>query len=291
MENNIKNIINKCFGESKHNIVYRLMGGMSNYTYLVSVNDKLYTVRYPGEYAEHFVNRDYEEDGIKLFEQLGLTNKTIYLDKEAGTKVSEYTVGRSLNELKNNKEELPYKDVSNLLKKVHNSGLKAVNDYEPFKRLENYEKDLLELGYVLPNKYLEIKKEFCKYQDYLESQTKVLCHNDSQPSNFILDEESKLFVVDFEFTGMNDPIYDISCFANMEINDGEKLLEVYFNNPTNDEKKRFYLWRSFQCFQWFNVAMFKELVGMSKTLKLDFNAIAMWYLEEAGNNLSKAMNF
>lgn len=291
MENNIKEIINKCFGDNKHNIVYRLMGGMSNYTYLVNVNDKLYTVRYPGEYAEHFVNRDYEEDGIKLFEKLGLTNKTIYLDKEAGTKVSEYTVGRSLNELKNNKEDLPYKDVSILLKQVHNSGLKAINDYEPFKRLKNYEKDLLELGYILPDKYLEIKKEFCKYQNYLESQNKVLCHNDSQPSNFILDDGGKLFVVDFEFTGMNDPIYDISCFANMEIADGEKLLDAYFVTPTNDEKKRFYLWRSFQCFQWFNVAMFKELVGMSKTLKLDFNAIAMWYLQEAENNLLKATNF
>ena len=86
-------------------------------------------------------------------------------------------------------------------------------------------------------------------------------------------------------------IYDIACFANMELSDGEKLLEVYFKAPSNDEYKRFYLWRSYQAFQWYNVAMFKELVGMSKSLKLDFKMIADSYLQQAIDNLNRAKKY
>ena len=292
MEDKIISLLNKVFNSSDCKVVYRLMGGMSNYTYLVSVDNKLYTVRFPGEYAEKFVDRELEENGIMLFEKLGITNKTVYLNKEEGIKISLYTEGFALSDIKRSGGVLPYDKASDLLKVVHKSGLKAVNDYEPFKRLEKYENDLVELGFTLPSKYLEVKKEFLSFKKYLDSQKKVLCHNDSQPSNFVLDNDGKLLIVDFEFTGNNDLIYDIACFANMELSDGEKLLEVYFdNNVTSDEYKRFYLWRSYQAFQWYNVAMFKELVGMSKTLKLDFKAIADSYLCQAEANLLKAKEY
>ena len=291
MEEKILELLRKQFKDADIKIIYRLMGGMSNYTYLVSVDGVLYTVRFPGEYSEKFVNRDLEENGISLFEKLGLTNKTVYLNKEEGTKISYYTEGFALSDLKRSGKELPYDKVAYLLKEVHNSGLKAVNDYNPFLRLESYEKDLVELGFSLPNKYLEIKNKFLSFKNYLDSQKKVLCHNDSQPSNFVLDNSGKLMIVDFEFTGNNDLIYDIACFANMELIDGERLLKTYFGEVTSDENKRFYLWRSYQAFQWYNVAMFKELVGMSKTLKLDFKMIADSYLCQAESNLLTAMKY
>lgn len=291
MEEKILKVIDQYKKTDNKKIIYRLLGGMSNYMYLVEIDGKHYTVRFPGEYCEHFVDRDLEENGIMLFEKLGLTNKTVYLNKEEGTKISEYTEGFALSDLKRSGNALPYEKVSDLLKKVHNSNLKAVNNYDPFKRLDNYEKDLVELGYTLPNNYLEVKKDFLTFKDYLDSQKKVLCHNDSQPSNFVLGNDGNLIIVDFEFTGNNDLVYDIACFANMELSDGEKLLEVYFGTPSSDEYKRFYLWRSYQAFQWYNVAMFKELVGMSKSLKLDFKMIADSYLQQAIDNLNKAKKY
>lgn len=284
MEKNIEKIVYDYFKTNDFKILNRLMGGMSNYTYLVEVKDVKYTVRYPGEYCECFVNRKIEEEGIKLFDKLNLTNKTIYFDVLNHIKISKYIEGRSLNELKNNHEMLPFDKVSKLLKEVHQSNLKCSIDYNPFERLEKYENSLKNLGYTLPNEYLELRKYFYTFKNYLESIEKVLCHNDSQPSNFIL-TDNDLKIVDFEFVGNNDFIYDIACFANMDICDGEKLLYVYFDEVDNDKLKRFYLWRAFQCFQWFNVAMFKDLVGMSETLKLDFKIIASSYLKYIKQNL------
>src|SRR5690606_5101783 len=116
------------------------------------------------------------------------------------------------------------------------------------------------------------------FKEFLDNTPKVLTHGDSQPSNFVLTENG-ILVVDFEFCANNDPIYDIACFANKRYEDGMKLLNVYYGNPSENELLRFHLWRAFQCFQWHNVATFKELVGMSKTLHIDFKKVANHYLE------------
>ncbi|MDD4213079.1 MAG: phosphotransferase family protein [Bacilli bacterium] len=265
------------FPDKKVEILYRLMGGMSNYTYVVQIGSNKYTYRIPGEYSEHFVNRQVEIENIKILEPLGITNKTVYFSVETGEKLALFVEGTSLNQLQG---EFPYQEVSELLKVIHESGKVATNDYDPFGRLSTYENHIKELGYVHPEAYHQTKKHFLSYKPFLDRTPKVLCHGDSQPSNFVF-HEGKLMTVDFEFCGNNDPLYDIACFANMKLEHGEKLLNTYFLSPTKEEKMRFYLWRAFQCLQWYNVAIFKEMKGMSITLHIDFKMVAEKYLEKA----------
>ena len=47
---------------------------------------------------------------------------------------------------------------------------------------------------------------------------------------------------------------------------------------TAPELQRLYFHRAFQCLQWFNVAIFKDRVGLSKDLNMDFNAVAFMFL-------------
>ena len=127
-----------------------------------------------------------------------------------------------------------------------------------------------------------------KFKEYLESQEKVLTHGDSQPSNFIVLDNGELITVDFEFSGNNDPVYDIACFANIKLEDGLDLLNVYYEKVDNDKLKRFYLWKTYQCLQWYLVASFKEKMGMSESLSIDFKKIADNYLDQASKILEIA---
>lgn len=254
----------------------RLLGGMSNYTYVVSVDDILYTYRIPGEGSEHFVNREFEKENIKIVEALGITNETIYLNTLDGKKIGKYIDGTILSTI--DEEKYPYEDVASILKIIHNSSNLAVNDYEPFARLAYNESICKDIGFTHPSEYSILKEKFMVYQEYLESQEKVLTHGDSQPSNFII-SEAGLKVVDFEFCGNNDPIYDIACFGNKAYGDGFKLLNIYYENPDQDKINRFHLWRAFQAFQWYNVAIYKDKIGLSEKLKIDFNFVANKYLE------------
>lgn len=268
----VKNILNA----KEVKVVKRLLGGMSNYTYVIEADEILYTFRIPGEYSEHFVDRVNEKENIKIIETLNITNETIYLNTIDGKKIATYIEGSPLSTI--DEAMYPYDKVAEVLKVIHKSNLKAVNDYEPFKRLDYYEKIVKDLKFVHGEEYLKQKELFFEFKEYLENTPKVITHGDSQPSNFVITEEG-IMVVDFEFCANNDPIYDIACFANKRYEEGLKLLEVYYGNPSADEIKRFHLWRAFQCFQWYNVAMYKELVGMSKTLLIDFKRVADHYLE------------
>lgn len=267
-------------------VIERLLGGMSNYTYVVSVNGKKYTYRIPGENSDFFVDRLEERENIRKVETLGITNKTVYFNLKDGCKLAEYVEGKPLSTL--TEAEYPYEKIAEILKVIHNSGLKAASDYQPFQRLKNYELILKELGFVHSFHYLKLRASFNNFKTYLESQEKVFTHGDAQPSNFVYNGD-KLLVVDFEFTGNNDPIYDIACFANIRYEEGLKLLHVYYENPSEDELKRFNLWRCFQCLQWYNVAMIKEKKGMSKSLKIDFAKLAEHYLELAEMLLNKVL--
>lgn len=266
-----KNVLNA----EEVTIKSRLLGGMSNYTYVVEADNNLYTLRILGENAEKFVNRHEETNNIKLFESLNITNQTIYFDEETGLKISKYVEGTPLSETDPNL--YPYKKIAEVLKTIHNSKITNTNEYEPFERLDKYEKHIIDLGFVHPERYNYLRKYFNLFKDYLESGEKVFCHGDSQPSNFIFNGD-EVITVDFEFSGLNDPIYDIACFSNIRLEDGLKLLKAYYGVITEENYLKFYLWRCFQAFQWYNVAMYKDLMGLSKKLHIDFKKVSENYL-------------
>ena len=245
-ELDVKKRLERIFPGQNIEVDHRLLGGMSNYTYVVRIEDVLYTYRIPGDYSEKFVDRSIEKANLKLMSKLNISNETIYFDLVTGEKIAKYVEGQPVSQLK----DYPYQMISDLLKKIHQSGLKAENDYDPFGRLMEYENHVIELGFTHSKEYIDIKQKFFTYKEYLLSQEKVLCHGDSQPSNFIYDG-TNIYAVDFEFTGNHDVCYDIACFANIRLEEGLKLLDIYFEGANKDQLKRFYLWRTFQCFQWF----------------------------------------
>jgi thiamine kinase-like enzyme len=118
----------------------------------------------------------------------------------------------------------------------------------------------------------------------------VPCHCDYQPTNLVVSGD-KLYVLDWEFAGMNDPFYDIACYGNVGFDKALALLEAYVGHkPTKEELQRLYFHRAFQCLQWFNVAIFKDRVGLSKDLNMDFNAVAFMFLGMAKDLLENYDN-
>lgn len=271
--------------ENQIHVENRLMGGMSNYTYVFSISDKKYTFRIPGKKAEKFVDRDIEKDNIELVRSLELNNDTLFLDVESGYKIAEYIEGQPLSEL----NPLDYlKEASDVLKKVHSMGKVSKNDYDPCNRLKYYESHLEEYNYKHTERYLELKAKWESLKDtYLQESRLTLSHGDSQISNFLVTENG-LRLMDWEFTGNNDPYYDIACFGNNDFAHAEALLPVYLERePKTEEFNRLYFFRMYQCLQWHNVALYKEFIGLSKDLGVDFNFIASLYLDKATSFLNK----
>ena len=263
---------------------HRLMGGMSNFTYVIKVNEDKYTFRIPGKNAERFVDRDVENDHIPLSEQLGLNNETVYLDVHSGEKIARFIEGVPLSTL----NPLDYlEQAATLLHTIHDSAIQSPHAYQPFERLEKYESYLNEYHHTHHERYIQAKATLLSNRDFLETFGTVFTHGDSQLSNFIVNGDI-LKLTDWEFSGMNDAFYDLACFGNNDFTHAESLLPVYLKKePSTEDWNRLYLWRLFQTLQWHNVALYKHFIGLSEDLKIDFYKVSNLYLDKAESLIGK----
>ncbi|MDR3214965.1 MAG: phosphotransferase family protein [Bacilli bacterium] len=263
----VKNNLNK---EAK--VVSRLMGGMSNYTYVIEIDNNKYTFRVPGKGAEHFTNREQEVAIMEKIAKYDFLPQPIVNDVVTGYKIAPYVEGIVLSDLDNK----PLEAIAATLKKLH-SGEKFAFDYNPLERLAEYEllsQDTDPVYLALKDKWLEI------YHNKLKHVNLMPCHGDAQVSNFVVGEK-RIYLMDWEFSANNDPIYDIACFGNANFEDALSLIDVYFENPRRSEFQRLYAWRMFQCLQWHCVAKYKHEVGLSEELSVDFAFVAKAYLTKA----------
>ena len=272
-------LIEKVLGKGAE-VVSPLLGGMMNVSYIVKdAKGGRYVLYLPTEQANEMVDRPLEKEHQKIVYSLGITSKNVYFDETTGIKINEYIEGDSLDRI----PTFDYEKVAKVLHTLHNSIMLSREDYAPFVRFEDiYEKEALSFQEGVNDTYQELRTFLFNRRDYLESQMKVLCHNDAQRSNFVKTPNDEYYLIDFEFMGNNDPIYDIATFGNSTVAEGRKLLDVYFDgNPSEDKIKRYYLWRIFVSLQWYNVAITKHFRGEGEKHSFDFMSVANHFLSNA----------
>lgn len=270
------NLVKSVLGPSAR-IESPLLGGMMNDSSIILCDGKRYVLYVSTEQANEMVNRPLEKEHLQIVYKLGITSKNVYFDTEKGIKINEFIEGSSIDKIK----DYDLKKVAKLFHILHNSPVLSPEDYSPFKRFMGYEEEALSFNKNPNEDYLLIRDELLKNKDYLERQTKVLCHNDAQKSNIVKGEDGNYYLIDFEFMGNNDPIYDIATFGNGSVKEGFDLLNVYFDHPTQDQIKRYYLWRMYVSLQWYDVAIVKHYRGEGEAHHFNFLDVASYFLNNA----------
>lgn len=274
---NLETVLKDIFGAKTANVKTRLLGGMMNETYIITCEGKDYVLFLPQGNANDVVDRKEEKFVQKIASDLGITSKNIYFNVEEGIKCHEYIDGESLNKI----DEFDYDAIAKMLKTFHSSKIKSHNDYNPFQRLDEYY-DLVRKFTTPTGDFYDVLHVLKANQDFLEKQELVLSHNDFQRSNVVKSVDNNYLMIDFEFVGNNDEIYDIAAFGNNSVTEGRKLLDAYFdNNPTEDQIKRYYLWRMFISLQWSLMALIKDHNGEGKIHNIDFKGVSAFFLQNA----------
>lgn len=260
--------------ESDVKIINRMLGGMSHLTYHIQVKGKDYTFRVIGKEGNRFVDRTIEKKNLDIIKPLQINNETVYFDVETGEKAAIFVEGTVLTQL-DFKEHLL--DVSEVLKKLHHSNLEPASDYGLVDRLNLYET----FTDIRSDLFLDLKAKWLKiYHEERKDQPKVFCHGDAQRSNILIGRQ--VYLLDWEYAGWNEFYYDIASFGNVDFNDALLLLDVYLNRKATKEEQdvvRFY--RMYQALQWHQVALRKEMIGLSEILHFDFKMLSEKYLKLA----------
>ena len=244
------------FGDGEWKDIKRL-GGMMNHSYKITREDgQEYLVRIPGEGTDEMINRPDERKSTQLACDLKIDSELYYFD-DFGHKVMKFIYNPQLmnEEVMRRKENLV--QAAELFHRLHFSGVDTGVRFEVFEMAALYEKIIREGGVAFYDDYEEVKQTVMDIKAEMDANgiaPKVPCHNDCLMGNWVLDESGKLYLIDWEFSGMNEAMWDLSCLsieADYTPENDEELLNAYYGREvTVDEKKRFvaaklyvdYLW-------------------------------------------------
>lgn len=264
----VKNAIIEGLGIDEKDIKEILpVGGMTNKNYKAFVNNKAYIVRIPGAGTSSMINRKDEMINSKLAAEEGIDAKILFFDEESGVKIAELIKGgETLNPATAKKKE-NMELVVGALRTLHNSNLKMKNRFDVFEKIEDYENLVKKVNGTLFKDYYEIKERVLKLEKTLDKYGMEIkpCHNDTVPENFVKDINERMFLIDWEYSGLNDPMWDLAAHSiecDFSEDDEELFLNLYFNNLTEEKHKiRILIYKICQDFLWSIWTVLKEAQG------------------------------
>lgn len=252
----IKELLCNVFGNDQYLNIERL-GGMTNHSYHITREDgNEYLVRLPGDGTEELINRLDEKKSTELACKLGIDSKLLYFD-DNGKKVMEFIKNPQYMDEEVMKREDMIRQAAGIFRKLHNCKVNTGVRFEVFEMADSYEKVILDNKVKLYNDYSEIKQIVMDIKAEVDNgleAPRVPCHNDSLVGNWVLDGEGKLYLIDWEYSGMNEAMWDLSCLS-IEIGYGESednvLLEAYYGRQaTIEEQKKFVAAKLYVDFLW-----------------------------------------
>ena len=252
----LKELMTLVFGDDEWKDIQRL-GGMTNHSYKITRNDgEEYLVRIPGDGTEEMINRMDERKSTELGCKLGIDSPLLYFGDD-GRKVMKFIHDpQEMNEDVMKKPE-NLKQAAAIFHKLHTCGEDTGVRFEVFEMADLYEKIIREGGVAFYDDYDEVKQTVMDIKAAVDATgvaPRVPCHNDSLMGNWVLDGDGKLYLIDWEYSGMNEAMWDLSCLsieADYSPENDDQLLEAYYGRPaTVEEKKRFIAAKMYVDYLW-----------------------------------------
>lgn len=205
-------------------VIGERLGGMTNINYRIEINNKEYVLRFPGLGTNNFISRKHEYENMLLIKDLNIIPILFYYNIEKGIKITNY-INHSITF-----STLSFLEKENLLasidicKKIHCSKIISKNVFDIPIEIQKYKIQIKKNTNKLPEEYYHIWSQIYKLSETLEKMNKgskkIFCHNDLIPENFIKNDNGILYLLDWEYSGLNDPIADLaSLFLETNITD------------------------------------------------------------------------
>ena len=187
------------------------LGSLTNMSYKVTINGAAYALRLPGHDTWEYIDRVSEERNSKIAAAARIGADVLYVDAGSGMMVTRFVEGTTMDASWLAQDAEALARVARTLKRVHGLRQNFRFRFNVFGMLERYRDLLYKLRQPLPVGYGEVERGAEAARRALESSPipLVLCHNDPWPNNFI-DAEERIYLIDWEFSGMNDPLWDLA---------------------------------------------------------------------------------
>ena len=264
----LKNICNILHCEMKHIVnIKAIKAGLTNTSFQFEVDGKGYVYRHPGVGTSKYINRKSEAFSMDVAARLGLDDTFIYMDAEHGYKISRFIDNARELDYSNSKEVSMALDI---IRKLHNERVISEYDFGIWDKTEEFIVKLNDTGKSDFDEFGELHTKMKKLKNSIMSDSKAdkcLCHNDCYSPNFLLDENNKMYLIDWEYSGNDDPASDIGtfiCCSTYSYDEAVAVIKEYLEcEPDNETLAHYIGYVAIASYYWYVWALYQETRGNS----------------------------
>jgi thiamine kinase-like enzyme len=237
-----------CLEESDMEITR--LGGLTNLVFRVDLGGEQYVLRVAGKGTEEYINRGNEAVAAREAARVGVSPDVLFFNQASGvmvTRLVDHAVTMSPALFKE-RQGSPAR-AALAFRKLHQSDAKFNSRFELFAMIDEYLKVLAGKDVTLPAGYHDTVREAEGVRAALAAHPLPLaaCHCDPLCENF-LDAGGRMWIVDWEYSGMNDPMWDLgdlSVEANFDVAQEEEMIHAYFGDePKPAERGRIVIYKA-----------------------------------------------
>lgn len=222
------------------------LGGLTNLVFRVGAH----CLRIPGKGTEEYIDRENEEVAARDAARAGVSPALEYSDPKSGLMVTRYIEGGVTMTAERFRSVAGAPARAGLaFRKLHDSDAVFPFRFELFSMIDDYLKILSTKDVALPAGYHDVVREAARVRAALDAHPAriVACHCDPLCENFI-DTGERMWIVDWEYSGMNDPMWDLGDLAvegSFDQRQEDEMLAAYFGGePRPAERGRVVIYKA-----------------------------------------------
>ncbi len=264
--------------------VVELTGGLTNQNLRVTPTDEKggdYVVRrFRGDPELLGIDRDAEHDNTVAAAESGVGAPFVDYLRDEGLLVIGYIDAATY-------DNDSFQDVDNVtragqaIRQLH-EGPRFTGNFDMFTRQAGYVRIVQERGFRLPDGYEDHADAFQRVKQALavHPAATVPCNNDLLAENF-LDDGEKVWIIDYEYSGNNDPCFELgntSTECDLGNEQIEALVSAYFGETTRARMARVRLQALVSAYGW---SLWGVIQANASHLDFDFDSWALEHYEKA----------
>ncbi|MGQ0457784.1 MAG: phosphotransferase [Hyphomicrobium sp.] len=228
---------------------FERLGGLTNRVFKVETRAGVFCLRLPGAGTEAYIDRGVERANAQAAAEAGLSPEILHfgVDGVMATRFIEGAQTMSGDLFRSSPGAVERAGVA--FRRLHDRTKPFAFRFELFAMIDDYLKHLATLGAALPDGYHNIVAEADVIRRALAAHPVALrsCHCDPLCENF-LDTGERMWIVDWEYSGNNDPMWDLgdlSVEGGFDDDMDDRLLRSYFaGEPSDFDRGRMVIYKA-----------------------------------------------
>ncbi|WP_301744056.1 phosphotransferase, partial [uncultured Duncaniella sp.] len=220
------------------------IGGMSNKNFKITFEGKSYVLRVPGNGSDGMVERTNEEFNATAACELGVNPPIRYFNPSNGIKLADFVENAETLNAATIQRHDNMRKIAKIYQCIHNSHIRLRNEFNIFHEIEKYDRLMECAGATMYAGWEDVRPQVMALENHLNKIGVDLkpCHNDALYENFIKASDGTIYLIDWEYSGMNDSMADFAALfieAGFEKENEDYILDKYFegNIPDNAREK------------------------------------------------------